>query len=442
MNDIPTPSSIPGRRWHIAWLLGIGVLVNYFDRVNLSVSHDALIATFGISNVVFGYLSSAYNWTYAACQLPIGVILDKFGVRRVGRVGAFLWSVASFAAAATPNLGGFFGARLLLGVGEAPIFPANAKAVGLWFPVQERSFATSLFDGAAKFASAIGVPLIGFALLALGWRWSFALTGAISLAYFFSFWRFYRDPEDDPRLSEAERLHILRDGAHPEPEGNGEPASSLWRLICQPKVLGLTIGMGAYNYVFYLLLYWLPSYFSSALGIDMMHSFVDTSVPWLVATFADLAVGGWLVDLLIQRGWNASAVRRFVLMGGTACGLGIFCASATHSAAQALAGISLSIGGLSAASAVVWSVPSLIAARSDVGKVGGIMNFSGQVSGIAASILTGYVVAAHHNNYAWAFGIAGAYLVIGLAAYFFLLGRIERPRRSKEAPGPVEGNPA
>ena len=82
---MPRSTAIPGRRWRIAWLLGLGVLVNYFDRVNLSVSHDSLVGAFGISDVVFGYLSSAYNWTYAACQLPIGVILDKFGVRRVGR---------------------------------------------------------------------------------------------------------------------------------------------------------------------------------------------------------------------------------------------------------------------------------------------------------------------------------------------------------------------
>ena len=95
-----------------AW---IGVLVNYFDRVNLSVSHEALITTFGISAVTFGYLSGAYNWTYAMCQLPIGVLLDKFGIRRVGLIGTFLWGIASFGAAITPNLGGFFAARLIAG---------------------------------------------------------------------------------------------------------------------------------------------------------------------------------------------------------------------------------------------------------------------------------------------------------------------------------------
>jgi MFS transporter, ACS family, D-galactonate transporter len=195
-------------------------------------------------------------------------------------------------------------------------------------------------------------------------------------------------------------------------------------------VLGLAIGFGSYNYVFYLLLNWLPSYLNFALHIDLLHSFLYTGVPWLVATFTDLVIGGWLVDFLVQRGLSASLVRRTVLIGGTACGLGILGAAHAHGAAPALFWISVSIGGLSAASPVGWSLPSLIASRHDAGKVGGILNFANQASGIAAAILTGYLVAAFHS-YAWAFGVSAIYLAIGIAAYFFLLGAIERPRRTR-----------
>jgi len=417
---------LPRRRWRIAWLLGFGVLVNYFDRVNLSVSHASLFAAFGISDIAFGYLSGAYNWTYALCQLPIGVLLDKMGVRRIGRIGTFLWSIASFGAAATPNLGGLFAARLVLGVGEAPTFPANAKAIGQWFPSGERSLATAMFDAAAKFASAIGVPIIGIILISAGWRWSFAITGVISLVYFVFFWRVYKDPDDDPELSASERSYIDEvvetQGAEPHPE---EQASTLGHLLTQRKVLGLAIGFGSYNYVFYLLLTWLPSYLSFALHIDLLHSFLYTSVPWLVATFTDIVAGGWLVDFLVQRGWNANLVRKAILIGGTACGLGILGAAHAHTATRALIWISISIGGLAAAAPVGWSIPSLIVGRNDVGKVGGIVNFSNQISGIAAPIVTGYAVSAFHS-YAWAFGIAAIYLAIGIAAYIFLLGRIER----------------
>jgi MFS family permease len=107
-------------------------------------------------------------------------------------------------------------------------------------------------------------------------------------------------------------------------------------------------------------------------------------------------------------------------------GLGIFGAGHTHSTTLALIWISISIGGLSAASPVGWSLPSLIAARNDVGKVGGIINFSNQISGIAAPIVTGYLVAVTHS-YVWVFRVAAIYLVIGIAAYIFLLGKIEPP---------------
>src|SRR5271170_3431406 len=116
LNESETKSSnkgIPHRRWLIAFLLAFGVLVNYFDRVNLSVAKQALERDFGISNITFGYLLSAYNWTYAALQIPMGVVLDRFGVQAVGRISAILWSVACFAGAYAPGVKAFFGSRLL-----------------------------------------------------------------------------------------------------------------------------------------------------------------------------------------------------------------------------------------------------------------------------------------------------------------------------------------
>lgn len=357
------------------------------------------------------------------CQLPIGVLLDRLGVRRVGRISTAIWSLASFAAALSTGINSLFGARLLLGVGEAPTFPANAKAIAHWFPSKERNFATAIFDAAAKFASAIGVPVIGILLLKVGWRWSFAATGVISMLYFLFFFKIYRDPQDDPLLTEVERTYIedVQPGVLHEPDPK---AASLGYLIRQRKVLGLAVGFGSYNYTFYLLLTWLPSYLSFALHIDLLHSFLYTGVPWLFATATDLAAG-WGSDLLIQRGWDEGRVRKTVLICGTAFGLGILGAAHAHTATRALIWISVSLGGLSAAAPVGWSIPSMIAPRGSVGTVGGIINFSNQLSGIAAPIITGYVVAAT-RSYAWAFGVAAIYLLIGISSYIFLLSKIER----------------
>jgi sugar phosphate permease len=424
-SPLPQPIRIPRRRWGIVCLLGFGVLVNYFDRINLTVSQSALHAEFGISAVAFGYLLSAYSWTYALCQIPVGVLLDRFGVKKVGRAGALLWSLASFGAAAATGLYSFFGARLLLGVGESPTFPANAKAVGYWFPKRERSLATAIFDSAAKLSSAIGVPVLGLLLIHFGWRWSFAATGFASFCYFLLFYWFYRNPSEDAGLADAERRYIVEGGAQPEAAkaatGGG---ASLGYLLMQRKVIGLSLGFAAYNYTFYLLLTWLPSYLSMALHINLQRSVLYASLPWLVATVTDLLIGGLLVDWLLQHGWNPSAVRRVVLVVGMMFGVGIFGVAGARTAPAAVFWISFSLAGLAAAAPVAWSVPALIAPRESVGRIGGIVNFWSQLAAVTAPIVTGYIVD-WTRSFRAAFLVAAVFLVLGIAGYAFLLGKIE-----------------
>ena len=419
---------VPRRRWRIAFLLSLGVLVNFFDRVNLSVSQDALHASFGLSMVAFGFLSSAYSWTYALMQIPAGVLLDRFGVRRVGCVSTLLWSAASFGAAISTGLGGLFGARFLLGIGESPTFPANAKALGYWFPQAERSLATAITDSAAKFSTAIGVPFLGLLLLRFGWRWSFAVTGLISFLYFVLFYWTYFNPREDRGLSQEEFQFMTQGGVQAEAASRADNAAergaTLGYLLRQPKVYGLGLGWGAYNYTFYLLLTWLPSYLAFAHHVDLMHSVMYTSVPWLFATFTDLVVGGWLVDDLIRRGFDASRVRQTVLVVGTGFGLGILGAARAQSPLTALFWVSISLGGLAAAAPVAWTVPSLIAPRESVGRLGGIVNFCGQLAAISAPIITGYAASITHA-FSSAFVAATGILLLGIGGYVFLLRRIE-----------------
>jgi ACS family D-galactonate transporter-like MFS transporter len=409
----------------VAFLLALGVIIGYFDRINIAVSQPMLCATFGVSLITFGYLASAFSWTYALMQMPAGMLLDRFGVRRVGRVSTFLWSVASFAGAVSPGLGLFAASRFLLGTAEAPVFPANAKALGYWFPQHERSLAISITDAAAKFSSAIGVPFLGLILLHFGWRVTFATTGLLSLLYFVLFYVCYRNPREDPGLSTKELDWIVAGGgAQPEIPAQSNRSSLLGYLLLQPKVYGLALGWGAYNYSFFLFLNWLPSYLSIAHHMDLLQSVVYTSAPWLFATITDLVVGGWLVDTLIQRGWNANRVRQTVMVGGTAFGLAIFGAAHTHSPVFALCWISLGLGGLAAAAPVAWTVPSLIAPAGSVGTMASIANLSGQLAAISAPIITGYIVSAT-RSFNSAFVIAAAVLLIGIFGYAVLLGRIE-----------------
>jgi len=234
-------------RWGIAGLLGTGILINYFDRINISVATKPFEQEFHVSSGVMGIVISAYLWSYVLLQVPVGVLLDRFGVKWLVRIGTFFWAVASYMTAIVSGLGLVFLSRLILGAAEAPIFPGAAKATGYWFPTKERGLATSAFDAAAKFSNVIGVPLVAVAVTLWGWRAGFYVTGTLSLLYCALFWIGYRDPSKSKRLAPEERTYIVEGGSQQEGQEAGNPLANLGFLLRQPKVWGLTLGFMAYG---------------------------------------------------------------------------------------------------------------------------------------------------------------------------------------------------
>jgi ACS family D-galactonate transporter-like MFS transporter len=417
-------TAIPGRRWLIGCLLGVGVLVNYIDRVGLSAATPELKQTLGLSATDIGLLGSAFFWSYSLLQVPGGLVLDRFGVTLVGRVGAFLWAVASAITAMSSGLFGIMAARVLLGVAEAPAFPASQKATGHWFPVKERSRSTAIFDSAAKFSNVIGVPMVAYIIYLYGWRGGFVLTALLSFVYFIAFYFIYRNPSEDPKLSKAEHEYIVANGGTPEGVSSAGQGAMLGYLLRSRKVWGLTIGFSAYGYTFYLFLTWLPGYLAQTMHMNLMTAAGYSTIPWMFAALSDLLVGGFLVDYLIERGYDHTIVRRSVLIVGMLLGLAVIGAAYTAEPTWALLWLSIAISGLSAAAPVGSSLVSLIAPKGGAGTVGGIVNLTNNLMGALAPVVTGMVVDAT-GSFAGAFMVAGAVLVIGIFFYVVVLGRIE-----------------
>lgn len=417
-------TSRPNRRWSIAVLLGIGVLVNYLDRVNLSVAHDAVASRFGTSDVLFGYLLSAYSWTYAAMQIPSGSLLDRFGVRRIMLIAVVLWALASGLAAVAASIGFLFAARFLLGIGEAPTFPANAKAIGLWFSRHERGMPTAMFDAAAKLSIGVSTPLLGLILLRYGLRAAFITTAVLSIAYAVLFAIIYRDPRPE------ESIHL-----EPHPISDSD-AVSIAELLSYRRVWGATVGSGAYNYCFYLLLTWLPYYLQRGLHMTPRNAVLWTAVPWIIASAAGFTIGGRLVDTLVRRGCDANLVRRSVLAGGMSFALFIFAPAHVHEPRTVLICLTLALSGIAAASPVAWTLPSLLAPAHGTGRLGAIVNLAGQIAAITAPVITGYIRERTHS-FGAAFDVAGVIVFIGLLSYVFLLGRIESIQPVPRSPSGV-----
>jgi len=400
------------------------VLINYFDRLNLSVAAPQLRIELHMDPLTLGFLFSAFNWSYAVLQIPSGILLDRVGVMWVGRVGILLWGIASAITAMAGGYIGIFVARLLLGAAEAPSFPLNSKAIGLWFPRSERSTGTSMFDGMAKFSQVVGVPLVAITMVTFGWRGAFWMTSILSLLFFGVFWWRYRDPSADAHLDPIELAYIRDGGAAPEGRAEGSTLAMLCYVLGSRKVWGLTLGFACYGYSNSLFATWLPTYFVQTMNASILTSAGFTIVPWLVATVAQFIVGGWLVDWLIQRGHDETRVRKTAIMVTLAIGLTVIGAAFTTDIFWALVWITIAVSGLTTASTIGWSFPSLVAPRGGGGTVGSIMNTANSLMGTVAPIVTGYIVKTT-NSFSGAFLVAACVLVAGLCFYGLLMGRIE-----------------
>lgn len=410
-------------RWRIGLIIALGVLINYFDRTNMSVATDPMMKQYHLSPGQMGILLSAFGWSYALLQIPVGSLLDRIGIKWLMRVGTIIWTIATAMTALVSGMGLIIISRILLGVAEAPAFPGASKATGYWFPLRERGVATSLFDAAAKFSNVLGVPIIAWAVTIWGWQGGFFLTAILSLIYAVIYWVFYRDPKEKKSLSEEEYNYIKEGGA--QEEGPSEEGASLGFVLSQRKVWGLTLGFAAYGYSFYLFLSWLPGYLERQMHMSVMSSGWHTAIPWLVATITDVLIGGWLVDKLIQKGHDPSKVRKTIMVVGMIMGLFVIGAGFTNNANVALTFITIALAGLAFSAPVAWSIPSIIAPKGAVGKVGSIMNFVNNLMGIAAPIVTGFIVGGT-GSFSTGFILAGAIILLGILCYLFLLGKVEQ----------------
>ena len=158
-------------------MLVVAGVINYVDRATLAVANPLIRADLGLSIADMGYLLSAFLWAYAFSQLPTGAMVDRLGPRLLLTLGLSLWSLAQVLGGLVRGFGEFFGARVLLGIGEAPQFPTCARVVRDWFNPRDRGLATGIFNCASSLGTAIAVPLLTFLMLNFGWRTMFMIMG-------------------------------------------------------------------------------------------------------------------------------------------------------------------------------------------------------------------------------------------------------------------------
>ena len=393
------------RRWTIVWLLFFASLINYFDRQTLSFALPLISKDFNLSPAEQGLLTSAFFWSYALMQIPVGYWADRANLRWLYAGAFILWSLAQALTGLAGTLTALIACRIILGLGESIYLVGGTKVVSLFFPLAQRGLPCGIFDAGTRTGLVLEGLIIGLLLQTFGWRSTFLIVGLAALIWLLPW--FLTTPKQ------------MRD-ASPSETSRKFAWEQLWALLRNRDLIGVLIGYFCFDYYWYFLISWLPSYFVNVRGMNIMEAGIRAAVPMMVFGLC-LPVGGWLSDRLILRGADPARTRKTIISLAFLSGLLIIPAATTTSKDIALLLIAGGcFVGLSGANQLL--LLQACAPPKQVGLAVGVYNFVGNMAGIIAPLITGMVIQLSGGSYTTAFVVAAVMLAASVLSYWFVVG--------------------
>ncbi|MGA2962751.1 MAG: MFS transporter [Candidatus Korobacteraceae bacterium] len=388
-----------------------GTAIQAIDRSSLSVANSVIARDLHFSLGAMGIVLSAFGWAYFLGNLPAGRLCDRFGAKRVYGYGAALWSVASALTGCATGIISLLFSRVFVGFGESVNFPAATKVVSERFPPSERGRATGIYTTGLPIGFAVTPGLTVGLMMLFGsadhpnWRMAFFLTGIGSLIWVVLWLKTY------PELKVAE----VSGGAQPAKQTH-IPLSVLlkfrdtWALIVI-KFLN--------DYLYYLFILWLPGYLAYARHFNLGQLAFYSTMPFLVSVFVR-PLYGFLCDKLVSFGWNATTIKKAMLICPQIIAMvAVIFAAYAESAVAAAWLMVLGIAGEQAAGVLIWVLPQDLAAKGTGGSLGGITNTAGAIASIVSPVITGFI--AQYFGFQIALVIAGSAMAgSALLVMFFL----------------------
>jgi MFS family permease len=370
----------------------------------VSVALPVIAVDLHLGPAAKGVLLSAFFWSYALMQLPMGWAADRYNLRWL-YAGAFaIWSLACGLTGYATSLGVLLFMRVLLGIGESIYVPGGVKIVSLIFSVGNRGLASGLMNCGTRAGLALGAPLIAWLVGSFGWHQAFFALGFGSLLWLLPWLAIYPG-------------NIGSTTAPPAP-GLGQTLAALDR-----NLLGLCLGHIAFSYYWYLLVTWLPDYLVEARHMTLQRAGGYTAIPFLVFGVSE-PLGGWIADRLVSLGHSECRARKLVITVAFFTSVMLLVAGRMADDTTAV----LMIGAASLVGLATGNLYALLASVAPEGAVGtwmGILNFAGNISGIVAPIVTGLLIARTGSHYP-GFVVAVVVLHLGLPAYWWMVS--EKPR--------------
>jgi MFS transporter, ACS family, D-galactonate transporter len=385
-------------------LLAISAFINFIDRGNLSIAAPLLKDELGISPSKLGFLLSAFFWTYACSQLFSGWLVDRLNVNWVFAAGFILWSGATALTGMVHTFAALFALRLLLGMSESVAFPSYSKIIASNFSEQHRGFANSMISGGLLLGPGFGMLFGGLLMARFGWRPFFVVLGLASMLWIGPWLKWMPNTNYAVQAKSAGAPH-------------------LFEFLRLRSAWGTFAGLFCGNYVSYFLITWLPYYLVRERHFSMNNMAKLGGIAYLLgAMFAIFC--GWLSDRWIASGASPTLVRKTFTGGGLALA-GLFIGLAEFSSTNAcMAALIFGVMSFGALSSNVWAITQTLAGPVAAGRWTGFQNFVGNLAGIVAPWLTGFVLE-RTGHFSWAFVIMTGVALLGAASWFFIIGPVE-----------------
>jgi MFS family permease len=410
--------NVAWRRWSILVLLGIGAVIAFASRTNIPQAQldKSFIHQFHLSKTDLGVINSVFFWSYMVLQIPMGWIVDRYGTKVPYAISFVFWCVGSAATGLVNGIGGLIGSQLAVGAGEAIMMPASYRWIRNNFTENNNGLAVGIFMIGTKVGPAIGPLIAGYLLVAYGWKSMFVIIGLGGLIWLIPWMLLVKNDKPRTKLAPGKRY---------------KSAIPMSAILASPLVWGTIIINFCYNYFVFYDMKWMPDYLKNNHHLSFQMERLITFASFMGIAIVALAAG-WVADLMIGRGMDKVVVRKGFVIAGFVLASTEILGAFTNSVNVSLIWTVVSLSGLGLATANHLALCRLtLIPKPAVGQVTGVQMVSTSLAGIAAPIVSGWLLD-KTGSYTAPMQVIFVFLIIGALTTFFLL-------REKWAPKLPEG---
>lgn len=420
---------INGLRWVIVGMIFFATLINYIDRLTISVLAPKITEDLSLTNTEFGGIATWFLFAYTISQALSGKLYDRVGIKKGFTVSIIVWSLAAIAHAWSVGIRSLSAFRFLLGLGEAGNWPGAAKTVAEWFPARQRAFGMAIFNSGAAIGSIVAPPVIVGLYGYFGhWQPVFIVTGILGFIWLGAWWLVYDKPESHKWLT-APELAIIREDDSPAVDGTEEASLGWIELLKYRQTWAIIVSRFLVDPVWWLYITWLPLFLYKVHGFDLKQIGLFAWVPYVAADAGSL-FGGWLSGYLIGRGWTVNAARKIVIAFAALLMPAGIAAAYTPSAMAALILIGIVLFGFQVWINNVQTLPSDFFPSKAVGSVAGLGGTGAGIGSMIFIFSTGWVV--DNFSYTPVLVAAGLLAPIGTIVLFVLAGNIKKVQLNEQ----------